>query len=167
MVLSIDFFLLDLIQNKLRCKFLDSLMVKISALGNGGMIWIVIALLLISHQNYRKAGIIVLAGLLTGVLIGNCILKNLIARPRPCWINREVSLLIDVPYDYSFPSCHTMSSFIAAIILLHVNALFGYAALILAGLIAFSRLYLYVHYPTDILGGIAVGTIIAHLACLL
>lgn len=167
MVLSIDFLLLNLIQNKLRCKFLDSLMVKISTLGNGGMIWIVIALLLISHQNYRKAGIIVLAGLLMGVLIGNCVLKNLIARPRPCWINRTVPLLIDVPYDYSFPSCHTMSSFIAAIILLHVNALFGYAALILAGLIAFSRLYLYVHYPTDILGGIAVGSIIAHLACLL
>ena len=147
MIQTVDFLILDLIQNKLRCKFLDSLMVKFSSLGDGG--------------------ILILVGLIMGVLIGNCLLKNIICRPRPCWINRAVSLLIPIPYDYSFPSCHTMSSFIAAAVLLHTDIMFAYPAFLLASVIAFSRLYLYVHYPSDIIGGIALGTIIAHFVCLL
>ena len=114
MIQTVDFLILDLIQNKLRCKFLDSLMIKCSSLGDGGIIWIAISFLLICYKKYRQAGVLILVGLIMGVLIGNCLLKNIICRPRPCWINRAVSLLIPIPYDYSFPSCHTMSSFIAA-----------------------------------------------------
>ena len=109
MIQTVDFLILDLIQNKLRCKFLDSLMIKCSSLGDGGIIWIAISFLLICYKKYRQAGILILVGLIMGVLIGNCLLKNIICRPRPCWINRAVSLLIPIPYDYSFPSCHTMS----------------------------------------------------------
>ena len=148
-------------------KFLDSLMVKFSSLGDGGIVWIAISFLLICYKKYRQAGILILVGLIMGVLIGNCLLKNIICRPRPCWINRAVSLLIPIPYDYSFPSCHTMSSFIAAAVLLHTDIMFAYPAFLLASVIAFSRLYLYVHYPSDIIGGIALGTIIAHFVCLL
>ena len=157
MIQTVDFLILDLIQNKLRCKFLDSLMIKCSSLGDGGIIWIAIS----------QAGVLILVGLIMGVLIGNCLLKNIICRPRPCWINRAVSLLIPIPYDYSFPSCHTMSSFIAATVLLYTDVMFAYPAFLLASVIAFSRLYLYVHYPSDIIGGIALGTIIAHFVCLL
>ena len=180
MIQTVDFLILDLIQNKLRCKFshrifgqfiygkfLDSLMIKFSSLGNGGIIWIAISFLLICYKKYRQAGVLILVGLIMGVLIGNCLLKNIICRLRPCWINRAVSLLIPIPYDYSFPSCHTMSSFIAATVLLHTDIMFAYPAFLLASVIAFSRLYLYVHYPSDIIGGIALGTIIAHFVCLL
>ena len=156
MIQTVDFLILDLIQNKLRCKFLDSLMIKCSSLGDGGIIWIAISFLLICYKKYRQAGVLILVGLIMGVLIGNCLLKNIICRPRPCWINRAVSLLIPIPYDYSFPSCHTMSSFIAAAVLLHTDIMFAYPAFLLASVIAFSRLYLYVHYPSDIIGGIAV-----------
>lgn len=167
MIQTVDFLILDLIQNKLRCKFLDSLMIKCSSLGDGGIIWITISFLLICYKKYRQAGVLILVGLIMGVLIGNCLLKNIICRPRPCWINRAVSLLIPIPYDYSFPSCHTMSSFIAAAVLLHTDIMFAYPAFLLASVIAFSRLYLYIHYPSDIIGGIALGTIIAHFVCLL
>ena len=141
MIQTVDFLILDLIQNKLRCKFLDSLMVKFSSLGDGGIVWIAISFLLICYKKYRQAGILILVGLIMGVLIGNCLLKNIICRPRPCWINRAVSLLIPIPYDYSFPSCHTMSSFIAAAVLLHTDIMFAYPAFLLASVIAFSRLY--------------------------
>ena len=162
MIQTVDFLILDLIQNKLRCKFLDSLMIKCSSLGDGGIIWIAISFLLICYKKYRQAGVLILVVLIMGVLIGNCLLKNIICRPRPCWINRAVSLLIPIPYDYSFPS-----SFIAAAVLLHTDIMFAYPAFLLASVIAFSRLYLYVHYPYDIIGGIALGTIIAHFVCLL
>lgn len=128
MIQTVDFLILDLIQNKLRCKFLDSLMIKFSSLGDGGIVWIAISFLLICYKKYRQSGILILVGLIMGVLIGNCLLKNIICRPRPCWINRAVSLLIPIPYDYSFPSCHTMSSFIAAAVLLHTDIMFAYPA---------------------------------------
>ena len=145
MIQTVDFLILDLIQNKLRCKFLDSLMIKCSSLGDGGIIWIAISFLLICYKKYRQAGVLILVGLIMGVLIGNCLLKNIICRPRP--------------------SCHTMSSFIAAAVLLHTDIMFAYPAFLLASVIAFSRLYLYIHYPSDIIGGIALGTIIAHFVC--
>ena len=139
-------------------------MPKISALGNAGLIWIVLSVILLSIKKYRKCGITLVIGLLLGLLIGNIILKPLVARPRPCWINTDIALLISSPKDFSFPSGHTLSSFIAAIILLKENKRFGYVAMVLAILIAFSRMYLYVHFPTDILAGIILACIISFMA---
>lgn len=101
-----------------------------------------------------------LAGMLTGLIIGNFILKNFVARERPCWIDTEVFMLIPVPHDYSFPSGHTLASTISAVILMQESKKFGIPACILAALIAFSRMYLFVHFPTDILGGLILGLII-------
>ncbi len=154
---SIDFTILDTIQSTLRSDIMDSIMKFITTLGNAGIVWILIALVLVFIKRYRLCGIAMLAGLVSGVLIGNVILKNLIMRDRPCWINDTVQLLIELPDDYSFPSGHTLASFIAAVILLRHSKAMGIPALILAVLIAFSRLYLYVHFPTDILGGIALA----------
>ena len=132
----------------------------ITSLGNGGIIWILTALILIATKKYRVTGIAVLAALLLNLLIGNIILKPLIARVRPCDINTAVQLLIPRPTDYSFPSGHTLSSFAAATVIFLRDKRFGIAALILASLIAFSRLYLYVHYLSDVLGGIVIGAAI-------
>ena len=99
-------------------------------------------------------------GLLEGVIVGNVLLKNIIARERPCWINETVNILIPIPQDYSFPSGHTLSSFIAAAIVMHTDKRMGIAAYALASMIAFSRLYLYVHFPTDVLAGALLGIII-------
>ena len=159
-ITDIDFKILDLIQNHFSCSFLNFLMPKITFLGNWGLIWIIIAIIMLFFVKYRKTGIMVGIGLLQGAVVGNVILKNLIARERPCWINEMVHILISVPQDYSFPSGHTLSSFISATIIMHTDKQMGIAAYMLASMIAFSRLYLYVHFPTDILAGILIGIII-------
>ena len=98
------------------------------------------------------------------LLVGNVALKNLIARPRPCWRHPEVPMLIAVPKDYSFPSGHTMSSFAAAVSMFLANRKWGAAALAGAALIAVSRMYFYVHYPTDVLVGLVIGVVLAFIA---
>lgn len=158
--MNLDWRILYAIQTHLVCPVLDFLMPKISVLGNSGMIWILAAVVLLCIKKYRKQGVLLLIGLIVGVLIGNGLLKHLVARPRPCWLDVSVRMLIPVPDDYSFPSGHTLSSVIGATILTKTNRRFGYAAIPLAALIAFSRLYLFVHFPSDILGAAVLGIVI-------
>ena len=150
--MRLDWTILHEIRAFLTCSLLDMLMPKITMLGNSGAVWILAAGGLLCTKKYRKYGIILLAGLAMGVLVGNVFLKHLIARPRPCWLDQSVPLLIAVPNDYSFPSGHTLASVIGATILTAADRRFGIIAIPLAILIAFSRLYLYVHFPSDILG---------------
>lgn len=163
--MSLDWSILQAIQRGVVCPLLDVLMPKITALGNGGFIWLCAAGGLLCTKKYRRQGVLLLCGLAAGALVGNLLLKNLIARPRPCWLDGSVLLKIAVPKDYSFPSGHTMSSVVAAAILTKTDRRFGYAAIPLAVLIAFSRLYLYVHFPSDILGGAILGVCIGLLTC--
>ena len=162
--MSFDWSILHWIQNTLACPLLDFLIPKITLLGNGGAVWLLAAGGLLCTKKYRRQGILLLAGLAAGVLVGNVCLKNLIARPRPCWLDESVRLLIANPMDYSFPSGHTLSSVIGATILTKTNRRFGYAAIPLAALIAFSRLYLYVHFPSDVLAAAVLGIVIGELA---
>ena len=159
MLLNIEFFVLDLLQG-LHFDLLDSLMVAVTTLGNGGAVWIAIGVLMLFFKKYRRVGVAVLLGLLMGLLIGNLGIKNLVARERPCAINTAVELLIPYPSEYSFPSGHTLSSFIASTVIFLNSKRLGVYAYVLASLIAFSRLYLYVHFPTDIIGGIVLGLLL-------
>ena len=93
-ITNIDLRLLNWIHEHLACSFLDFLMPKITFLGNGGLIWIAAAIIMIFFKKYRKIGIMIGTGLSAGVIIGNILLKNLIARERPCWINETVQMLI-------------------------------------------------------------------------
>jgi len=140
------------------CGVFDAVMPFISALGNSAFIWIVIGIVFLCLKKYKVFGINVLIALILCGLIGNLGLKPLFARVRPYDIYTDVVLLIPRPRDYSFPSGHTMSSFAAAAVMFRYNKRFGGLACLLASAIAFSRLYLYVHFPTDIIGGIVVGT---------
>lgn len=164
-ITNVDFKILNLIQEQLSCGFLNFLMPKITFLGNGGLIWIIIAVVMMFLEKYRKAGIVICTGLSVGFIIGNAFLKNLIARERPCWINETVNILIYMPRDYSFPSGHTLSSFIAATIIMHYDKRMGIASYVFAVLIAFSRLYLYVHFPTDVIAGVLLGIVIGLIVC--
>lgn len=159
--MNIDFLILDFIKEYLKNPAFDFLMPKITALGNAGMIWIVAAIVLLLVPKYRKGGIALAVGLIAGLLLGNLTLKPLIARTRPFDLVEGIELLITAPRDFSFPSGHTLSSFIGAFILTMTDKRFGYVAIPLAVLIAFSRLYLYVHFPSDILGGIVLAAIIS------
>lgn len=149
--------LLDLIQQNLRCGFLDAVMPYVTFCGNMGIIWFAAALVLSVYPKYRRCSITMLVGLVNGVVIGNLLLKNIVRRDRPCWINENADMLIRIPKDYSFPSGHTMCCFAAAAVLCYYDKRLGIPAFLVAGLIAFSRMYLYVHFPTDILGGVIVG----------
>ena len=161
--MSLDWGILQWIQSTLVCPALDFLMPKITALGNAGAIRLLAAVVLIITKKYRRQGLFLLLGLAASVLVGNVLLKNIVARPRLCWIDTSVQLLIANPTDYSFPSGHTLLSAISAVILAKTDRRFGYAAIPLAVLIAFSRLYLYVHFPSDVLVAAVLGIIIGHL----
>ena len=162
--MSIDWSILHWIRDVLTCLFLDFLMPKLTLLSNGGAVWLLAAGGLLCTKKYRRQGLLLLGGLAVGVLVGNVCLKNLIARPRPCWLDSSVRLLIADPTDYSFPSGHTLSSVIGATILTKTDRRFGYAAIPLAALIAFSRLYLYAHFPSDVLAAAVLGVMIGELA---
>ncbi len=158
--------ILRLIHDLLQNSFTDFIMPLITALGNGGIIWIILAALLLASKRYRKTGVVLALSLVFCLIAGNMILKPLIARPRPFALDTTLPLLINAPTDFSFPSGHTYSSFAAAFSLLFskkngINMPWIAAAFLLAALIAFSRLYLCVHYPTDVLAGIILGFAVA------
>lgn len=155
---SFELGILDWIQANLRCGFLDAVIPVITHYGI--IFWIVLAVFFMCLKKYRTCGITMGAGMIMGLLIGNLILKNLIARERPCTIN-PIQLLIDTPSEFSFPSGHTLCSFIAATVIFCFSRRLGIPALIMAAFVAFTRLYLYVHFPTDILGGIVLAVCIA------
>lgn len=159
-ILNIDNSILDFIQTYMRTDFLDVIFPYITRLGDGGLIWIVIALVLLINKKYRKHGIVLSISLILCLIIGNLTLKPLIARIRPCDVNTAISLLIKRPTDFSFPSGHTLSAVASTVVIYNMNRKMGIGALVLTILIAFSRMYLYVHYPSDILGGIIIGLFI-------
>lgn len=161
--MGFDWDILEWIQEFLKNDFLDWFMPRITMLGDSGLIWILFGLILVLSKKYRKQGFLVWIGLLLGLLFGNLIVKNLVARSRPFTLNPNINLLIPEPSEYSFPSGHTLSSTIAATIITLTNKKFGWVVIPLALIIAFSRLYLQVHFPTDIIGGIVMGVIIGSL----
>lgn len=139
--------------------WLTPIMILVSTVGNAGLIWILTGLVLLIWKKTRRCGITMLIAMAFSFLIGNVILKNVVARARPFVQDETVKLFISPPGEFSFPSGHTLSSFTAAtVIFLHFKRA-GIFAFLFAGLIAFSRMYLFVHFPTDILGGIILGII--------
>ena len=163
---SADWSILHWIQENLRCGALDALLPKLTLLGEAGAIWIAVAIGLLLTKKYRKYGVCLSLALVAGLLICNVGLKNIVARPRPCWLE-SIDLLVKNPRDYSFPSGHTSASF-AAVTVLFLNRWKGrWPALALAGGIGFSRMYLYLHFLTDVLGGVATGVFCGWLAATL
>ena len=159
---SFDLPILDWIQEHLQCTFLDKTMPIVTLFGDGGVFWIGIAVLLLFFAKYRKTGFSMGMALVLGLVVCNITLKPLVARIRPYdfqlqEFGREISLLISAQHDFSFPSGHTIASFEACTVLLLHDKRMGIPATVLAILIAFSRLYLYVHYPTDVLVSLVLG----------
>ena len=137
---------------------LDTLMCGITRLGDAGIIWILLCIVLLVLPKTRKSGVIWMAALLVDLVICNGILKPLVHRIRPFDVRTGIELLVKRPTDFSFPSGHTAASF-ASVMALYLagEKKIWISSLGLAVLIAFSRLYLYVHYPTDVLGGVVAG----------
>ena len=136
-----------------------------SLLGDDGMVCIALAALLLLFPKTRRAGEAMALAVVLCLFSGNLFLKPIVARVRPYEANQLVGLLVPPLGDFSFPSGHTFSCVAAAFVLFHYHKKAGIAAWLAAALMAFSRLYLYVHYPTDILGGLLLGVAAGFLAC--
>lgn len=163
--MAFEFRFLDFLQT-LRTPVGDAIVPLITYLGEFGAVWIVLAITLLITRKYRRAGAIVAVALVLDLIICNGILKNIFMRTRPCDINTSIKLIIPHPSEYSFPSGHSAASFAAASALLFAGRVrMAIGAFILATLIAFTRLYLYVHFPTDVLGGALAGVLAGFLAC--
>lgn len=158
-VQGLDNSILLFIKNNMHSPLLDKAMVMITFLGDNGTIWIIIACLLIASKKYRNVGLMALGALLLSSILGDVVLKNMFHRIRPSADIPSAQLLIIKPMTYSFPSGHTASSFAAAGVLSKYLKNYVFEIFALACLIAFSRIYLFVHYPTDVLAGIVLGLI--------
>ncbi|WP_423243031.1 phosphatase PAP2 family protein [Clostridium fermenticellae] len=159
LIQNFDIFILLYIKNHMYGHMMDKVMIIVTSLGNLGAVWIVISILLIINKKYRNVGFMVLVALILSTVLGEGILKHVVQRIRPSADIPAVKLLISKPLSYSFPSGHAASSFAAAGILAKYLKNYAVEFFGLAALIAFSRLYLYVHYPTDVLAGIILGLI--------
>ena len=153
------------LQESVRNPILDNIMIFITSLGNGGMIWIAATIALLIPKKTRKAGVVSAVALLGSLIINNYIVKNIVQRPRPFVTFTDLQIIIPIPSEFSFPSGHTSSSFAAAAVFYrHLPKKLGIPSVILAGLIGFSRLYVGVHYPTDVIAGVLMGILLSYLA---
>ncbi len=160
--------ILDWISFHLHSRFLDTVMPIITWLGDKGLLWIVLGLgILFFQKGKRDTGFRVLLALLLGLLICNLLLKNAVGRIRPFVLNDAVQLLVTPPSDPSFPSGHTTAAVAAATVLICDHWKGRWIVLIVAILVAFSRLYLYVHFPTDVICGALIGVFCGWLSGLL
>lgn len=148
---------------EIRTPILDIVMIFISSLGNKGYIWVSIAGILLCFEKTRKCGFAVLISVGLGFVLGDGILKPLFARPRPFQLESDMMLIIKRPGGYSFPSGHTLSAFAGACTLAACYPKCRIAAVSLAVLIGFSRLYLYTHYPIDVIAGAILGYFVAQI----
>lgn len=156
---NLDFTILDYIRDNLSNTLLDKIMPLFTHLGDAGIIWILIAVYLLIMKKYRKYGIMMVLALILDFLLCNILLKEIVGRARPFEVRPYIDIIINKPQDPSFPSGHTAISFAAASVLFYMDKRTGIFSIIIASIIAFSRLYLYVHYPTDVLSGIIVGVL--------
>lgn len=147
---------LKYISEKCQTKTLDKIMPIITMMGNLGIIWFIISIMLILKNKYRVIGIGVILALLLTTIIGEGLIKNIVKRKRPFEESGE-KLLINKPITYSFPSGHTASSFAALAVFIQMDSKMGIIVGPIATLIAFSRIYLRVHYPTDVIFGMFLG----------
>lgn len=160
-ITSLDFSIVLWMQEHLRTPLLDIFFPFITHLGDKGLCWIALGIILLIPRRTRIWGICVLVCLTVDFLLGEGLLKHLFLRQRPCIVQPIDDMLIAIPHTTSFPSGHSASSFTSATALFLNNRRAGIAAYVLASLIAFSRLYCYVHFPTDILCGILLGISVA------
>ena len=162
---AFDLPILYWIQDNLKCDFMDFFMSTITHFGDGGIFWIACAVLMLLFPKHRKTGLAMGIALILGVIVCNLFLKIQVARPRPFNFPASIYgteiLLIAENSDMSFPSGHTIACFEAGVAILCLNEKLGIPAMILGVLVSLSRLYLFVHYPTDVIASVILGTTFA------
>lgn len=156
-ITALDLSILDFIHNTLSNSVMDLIMVCITYSIEYGAMAILVFIVMMCIKKMRKTGFAVIGATLSVLLFGELILKHIVCRPRPFVINGAIELIIRAPSGFSFPSSHTATCFAMATAIYLFHKRLGIIAYIYAALVAFSRMYLYVHYPSDVIGGIALG----------
>ena len=164
MISEFEIKILIWIQENLRCAFMDFLMPHVTYLAEHGLVPIIISLCLIAFKKTRKCGVSMAISLVIGLVCVNFGLKPLVARIRPYDAYPLYTLLINAQSDFSFPSGHTLAAFECAMSLALYYRRLAVPSLVVAAFIGFSRMYLYVHYPTDVLVSIFLGILFALVA---
>lgn len=153
-----DFAVLNGIQSAFACPFMDLVMKAVSFLG-GAVIWLIIGVVMLFFKKQRINGVYVIAAVALSVLVGEMLIKPLFMRERPFMVT-DFPIIVSPPMGSSFPSTHTGISFAAAVALFKYKRWAGLAGLGFAALTGFSRLYLYVHFPTDVIVGAVIGALV-------
>lgn len=168
-ITKIDFSILYWIQDNLRNSFMDFVMPLFSNLQDGGLIWISIAVVMLFFKRTRYCGIAVLFAMGIDTLITEYGIKNIVCRVRPCNLVDDVNMLVKKPTSYSFPSNHSASAFAGAVaVMLTIKKkAWTIPAFVFSGIISFSRMYVFVHFPSDVFAGILLGSTVAVLVCYL
>ncbi|MBO6260463.1 MAG: phosphatase PAP2 family protein [Lachnospiraceae bacterium] len=142
-------------------EILDKFFLLVTAIaGSYGQIWLIVGVALLFFKKTRRAGAAVLLSYVFVFVLGQYVLKNLFDRPRPCHVDQAFQLLVDRPSSSSFPSTHSAWSFAAATAIFMRHRKAGIPVFIVAAIIAFSRMYLFLHFPTDVLVGIVFGVVV-------
>lgn len=161
---KLDIFIAGVISSYLNTPLLDNVMVFVTRLADSGAVWIILGALLLCFKKTRKCGFVMLISLLCAFIISEFTLKPMFMRPRPFEVLENLRLIIPEPSGASFPSSHTTTSFAAAVVLFKFNKSYGIYALTLAFFVAISRIYLGVHFFTDVLAGTLLGTAIGFIS---
>ena len=166
-ITNLDFSLLYLIQENLRSEWLDVLCAFLSRAFQLGIPWLILGAVLFCFKKTRSAGVILVAAVALAFFFNEIAIKNAVGRERPCTIDPSIQLAIERPTSYSFPSGHTASCFAAVGTLLFTFKKLGVPMLLFATFMGFSRMYLFVHFPTDVLAGAAMGLLMAWVTVLI
>lgn len=165
-ITQLDVQILTWVQENLRGDFWTTLWKIITVFGDKGLFWIALGLVLLIPQKTRRIAIVALAALAADFLITNVALKHLIARPRPYDAFPDVINALARESSFSFPSGHSAASFACSVVYLKLlPRKAGVPLFVLAVLVALSRIYLCVHYPSDVLAGVIIGVVCALAAC--
>ena len=163
----IDSAILRLIQRLLSSNVSNFFFSNITVLANAGVLWISLSIIFAIMPKTRKMGFTMMLAMIFGLIFGNLLIKNVVARMRPYQVDTTIQLIINKPSEFSFPSGHTLCSFGASISIYLYRKKLGVCMIVIASAIALSRMYLYVHFPTDIVGGILLGILTSNIAYLI
>lgn len=166
-ITNIDFSILYWIQENIRTEWLDSVCAFLSWAFQLGLPWIFLGVVLFCFKKTRAAGVILVAAVVLTFFFNELAIKNAVNRERPCTIDPTVELAIEKPTSFSFPSGHTASCFAAVGVLLFTHKKIGIPLILFAVIMGLSRMYLFVHFPTDVIAGAAMGLLMAWVTVLI
>ncbi|MBR3623602.1 MAG: phosphatase PAP2 family protein [Selenomonadaceae bacterium] len=163
-ILSLDKSIMLFVQEYIRCDAITLPVIFITHLGDKGLIWIVLVGILLALKNTRQIGKYAALSLVLCGAVGNLI-KNLAMRPRPFLEIEELMPLVTRPDSYSFPSMHTACAFAVTLVALKMGeGKWRYLLLTFAVIVSLSRIYVGVHYTSDVLAGFLLGALSSYVA---